>query len=104
MTTRNEALVREAYEAHGRGDVAGLVVLPTSWWGAGGRFFEPGGRPGPGLPGFGTFSMTAVSSKVQERAGKTAAEHLDWLGQAMLASGDPDGSAAGGAHGAAPSP
>jgi hypothetical protein len=30
-----------------------LVVLPTSWRGAGRRFFDPGGRPGPGLPGFG---------------------------------------------------
>ena len=28
------------------------MVLPTSWRGAGRRFFEPGGRPGPGLPGF----------------------------------------------------
>ena len=45
----------------------------------------------PPPTGFGTFSMTAVPSKVQERAGKTAAEHLDWLGQAMLASGDPTG-------------
>ena len=41
--------------------------------------------------GFGTFSTTAVPPEVQERAGKTAAEHLDWLGQAMLASGDPTG-------------
>ena len=30
-----------------------LVLLPTSWRVAGWRFFEPGGRPGPGLPGFG---------------------------------------------------
>ena len=30
-----------------------FVVLPTSWRGAGRRFFDPGGRPGPGLPGFG---------------------------------------------------
>ena len=25
MTTRNEALAREAYEAYGRGDVAGML-------------------------------------------------------------------------------
>ena len=29
-----------------------LVVFPTSWRSAGWRFFDPGGRPGPGLPGF----------------------------------------------------
>src|SRR6266540_1722104 len=28
-----------------------FVVLPTSWRGAGRRFFDPGGRPGPGLAG-----------------------------------------------------
>jgi hypothetical protein len=28
-----------------------LRRFPTSWRGAGWRFFEPGGRPGPGLPG-----------------------------------------------------
>src|SRR5271166_6116682 len=32
---------------------AGLAVFPTSWRVAGRRFLEPGGRPGPGLPGFG---------------------------------------------------
>jgi hypothetical protein len=41
--------------------------------------------------GFGTFFMTAVPPEVQERAGITAAEHLDWLGQAMFTSGDPTG-------------
>ena len=30
-----------------------LMVFPTSWWAAGLRLREPGGRPGPGLPGFG---------------------------------------------------
>jgi hypothetical protein len=33
-----------------------LTVLPTSWRVAGRRFFEPGGRPGPGLPGFGALA------------------------------------------------
>lgn len=45
----------------------------------------------PPPSGFATFSMTVVPPEVQERAGKTAAEHLDWLGQVMLASGDPTG-------------
>jgi hypothetical protein len=45
----------------------------------------------PPPSGFGTFSMTVVPAEVQERAGKTAAEHLDWVGQVMLASDDPTG-------------
>ena len=43
------------------------------------------------MSGFGTFSMTVVPPEVQERAAKTAAEHLDWHGQAMLANGDRTG-------------
>ena len=35
---------------------ARLTVLPTSWQVAGCRFFDPGGRPGPGLPGFGALA------------------------------------------------
>jgi hypothetical protein len=42
----------------------------------------------PPLSGFGTFSMTVIPPEVRELAGKTAAEHLNWLGQVMLASGD----------------
>lgn len=34
-------------------DSARLTVLPTSWRVARCLFFEPGGRPGPGLDGFG---------------------------------------------------
>jgi hypothetical protein len=34
----------------------------------------------PPPSGFGTFSMNVVSPEIRERAGKTAAEHLDWLG------------------------
>lgn len=45
----------------------------------------------PPPSGFGTFSITVVSPEVQERAGKTAAEHLDWLGEVMLAGGDATG-------------
>ena len=41
--------------------------------------------------GFGTFSMSVVSPEIRERAGKTAAEHLAWLGQVMLESNDPTG-------------
>ncbi len=33
-----------------------MVDFPTSWCGAGRRFFDPGGRPGPGLPGFGALA------------------------------------------------
>ena len=29
------------------------MIFPTSWRGAGCRLVDPGGRPGPGLPGFG---------------------------------------------------
>jgi transcriptional regulator with XRE-family HTH domain len=35
-----------------------LTVLPTSWQVAGRRFFEPGGRPGPGVEGFGALAGT----------------------------------------------
>jgi hypothetical protein len=45
----------------------------------------------PPPSGFGTFSMTVVSPEVQERARKTAAEHLEWLGEVMLAGGDATG-------------
>jgi hypothetical protein len=45
----------------------------------------------PPPSGFGTFSMTRVSTEVRERAEKTAAEHLDWLGEVMLADGDATG-------------
>jgi ketosteroid isomerase-like protein len=40
MTDRNEALVREAYEAHGRGDVAGMLefVDPELEW----TYLNPG--------------------------------------------------------------
>lgn len=45
----------------------------------------------PPASGFGMFSMTVVPPAVQEAAGRTAAEHLDWLGQVMLTSGDRTG-------------
>ncbi len=45
----------------------------------------------PPSSGFGMFSMTVVPPEIRERAGKTAAEHLDWLGHVMLARGDPTG-------------
>jgi len=45
----------------------------------------------PPPSGFGTFSMNVVSPEIRERAGKTAAEHLDWLGGVMLQSGDMTG-------------
>lgn len=35
--------------------------------------------------------MNVVSPEICERAGKTAAEHLDWLGGVMLQSGDMTG-------------
>jgi hypothetical protein len=35
-----------------------LTVLPTSWRVAGRRFFDPAGRPGPGLEGFGALAGT----------------------------------------------
>ena len=43
------------------------MVLPTSWRGAGGRLFDPGGRPGPGLPGFGA-ERRAMDAVRRERA------------------------------------
>src|SRR6201989_3102937 len=47
--------------------VVRLVVLPTSWRVAGCRFFDPGGRPGPGLAGFGALAGTgSVWRRVRE--------------------------------------
>jgi len=37
-------------------DCSGFSFLPTSWRVAGRRFFDPGGRPGPGLEGFGALA------------------------------------------------
>ncbi len=42
----------------------------------------------PPESGYGTFSITVVSDDVRERAGRTAAEHLDWLGNVMEQRGD----------------
>lgn len=33
-----------------------MVVFPALWRGAGRRFFDPGGRPGPDLPGLGALA------------------------------------------------
>lgn len=45
----------------------------------------------PPPSGFGTFSINVVPSEIRERAGRTAAEHLDSLGDVMLQSGDMTG-------------
>jgi hypothetical protein len=42
----------------------------------------------PPESGFGAFSMTTVPDDVRERASRTAAEHLNWLGQVMEQRGD----------------
>jgi hypothetical protein len=42
----------------------------------------------PPESGFGTFAMTVVPDNVRERANRTAAEHLDWLGNVMEQRGD----------------
>jgi hypothetical protein len=45
----------------------------------------------PPPSGFGTFSMAVVPPEIRERASRTAAEHLDWLGEVMRQSGDANG-------------
>ena len=45
----------------------------------------------PPPSGFGTFSMAVVPPEIRERATRTAAEHLDWLGEVMRQSGDATG-------------
>lgn len=45
----------------------------------------------PPPSGFGTFSMAVVPPEIRERATRTAAEHLDWLGDVMRQSGDATG-------------
>lgn len=41
--------------------------------------------------GFGTFSANVVTPEIRDRAGRTAAEHLDGLGNVMLQAGDMTG-------------
>ena len=50
-----------------------LTVLPASWRTAGRRFFEPGGRPGPGLPGFGPSARSGSGWPMFRNAGQA-----DW--------------------------
>src|SRR5215472_16736127 len=69
--------------------VVRLAVLPTSWRVAGRRFFDPGGRPGPGLAGFGAPAGTGsiwrrFRNPRRTRAGGEAA------GLAGLLPGQPD--------------
>jgi hypothetical protein len=62
-----------------------LVVFSTSWRGAGWRFFDPGGPPGPGLPGFGAPSGQQTFARMllrdlcagrREGCAGLAAEHV----------------------------
>jgi len=50
-----------------------LVVLPTSWRCAGLRLTEPGGRPGPGLPGFGAPAGQAAVVRMFRKSRRTRA-------------------------------
>ena len=50
-----------------------LTVLPTSWRVAGWRFFEPGGRPGPGLPGFGALARPGSAWRMFRNPRRTRA-------------------------------
>jgi hypothetical protein len=45
----------------------------------------------PPSSGFASFSMTIIPAEAREAARNVAAEHLDWLGQVMLAEEDPAG-------------
>jgi hypothetical protein len=50
-----------------------LTVLPTSWRVAGRRFFDPGGRPGPGLPGFGALARAGSAWQMFRNPRRTRA-------------------------------
>jgi Nitroreductase family len=50
-----------------------LAVLPTSWRGAGRRFLEPGGLPGPGLPGFGALAWLGMVARMFRNPRRTRA-------------------------------
>src|ERR1700722_5085898 len=52
-------------------------------------FYETGKVPPSS--GFATFGMSVVPDDVRALAGRTAAEHLDWLGHVMRQRGDPAG-------------
>src|SRR6266487_3739652 len=49
------------------------LVLPTLRMGAGRRFFEPGGRPGPGLPGFGAPAGQGMVARMLRNPRRTRA-------------------------------
>ena len=49
------------------------MVLPTSRRGAGRRLREPGGRPGPGLPGFGALAGQVVIGRMFRNPRRTRA-------------------------------
>jgi hypothetical protein len=49
------------------------LVLPTLRMGGGRRFFEPGGRPGPGLPGFGAPAGQGMVARMLRNPRRTRA-------------------------------
>jgi hypothetical protein len=51
-----------------RGGMPLYKLVPTSWRRAGRRFFDPGGRPGPGLPGFGAPEKDEERTHAQAKA------------------------------------
>src|SRR5690348_17348072 len=51
-----------------------LAVLPTSWRGAGRRFLDLGGLPGPGLPGFGALARLGRIARMFRKPRRTRAE------------------------------
>jgi len=48
-----------------------LTVLPTSHRVAGRWFFDPAGRPGPGLEGFGALAGTGSASRMRRNPLRT---------------------------------
>jgi hypothetical protein len=52
-----------------------LTVLPTSWRVAGRWFFEPAGRPGPGLEGFGASAGTVTTALVDQGVKSSVVSH-----------------------------
>ena len=53
VKTQAQLVVQPARSRRALSEASLFMIFPTSWRGAGCRLVDPGGRPGPGLPGFG---------------------------------------------------
>jgi hypothetical protein len=83
-------VIREVLDYWVRLDLRNLLRQQMGMRTASGPAFYETGKLPP-QSGFASFGMSIVPDDVRERASKTAAEHLDWLGHVMEQRGDQPG-------------